>query len=344
MRIASFFSGIGGAERALPGAHPVIMVERDPHCRRVLKARFPGVPIAPDIHGLAPGDIPSAAAWAGGFPCQGTSAAGKGAGLQDARSGLWHVWARLIAACRPPAVLIENSPLLRTRGLDVVLSDLAAAGYDAHWCILAASDVDAWHWRKRMWILATLQHDGVALEAPSDLPANGSMMDGFIRSAAPVTRGKPKGPWPTMTAGDASNAGQRSLETSKAKPGVTLPDMLCRGILPTMSARDHRSGKGRQDNGHAPQLPEVMGGVLRPEWCEPFMGYPVGWTDPTCEAPLKVGLPDAWSDGTWLEAAGAPTLPPRTGGPMRRPRIRALGNAWVPQCARLAWEILNSDC
>jgi DNA (cytosine-5)-methyltransferase 1 len=91
----------------------------------------------------------------GGFPCQDISAAGKGAGITGERSGLWKEYARLIGEMRPRFVFAENSPLLRTRGLGVVLEDLAALGYDARWGMLGAGDVGAWHQRKRLWLLAS---------------------------------------------------------------------------------------------------------------------------------------------------------------------------------------------
>jgi DNA (cytosine-5)-methyltransferase 1 len=90
----------------------------------------------------------------GGFPCQDISAAGKGAGITGERSGLWKEYARLIREMRPRFVFAENSPLLRTRGLGVVLEDLASLGYNARWGVLGARDVGAPHKRDRMWILA----------------------------------------------------------------------------------------------------------------------------------------------------------------------------------------------
>jgi DNA (cytosine-5)-methyltransferase 1 len=90
----------------------------------------------------------------GGFPCQDISAAGKGAGLKGARSGLWSEMARIVGEVRPRYVLVENSPLLVSRGLDVVLSDLAALGYDARWGVVGAHHAGAPHKRDRIWIVA----------------------------------------------------------------------------------------------------------------------------------------------------------------------------------------------
>lgn len=89
----------------------------------------------------------------GGFPCQDISSAGKGAGLDGARSSMWFNMLRIISEVQPEYCFIENSPHLRTKGLVTVLQGLAEAGYDAAWCVLSAEDLGANHERKRMWIL-----------------------------------------------------------------------------------------------------------------------------------------------------------------------------------------------
>jgi site-specific DNA-cytosine methylase len=99
----------------------------------------------------------------GGFPCQDISVAGKGAGLDGSRSGLWYEYARLIGEIRPHFAIMENVGALTIRGLDRVLGSLAEAGYDAEWCDIRASDVGAPHRRERIWIVAW----------PSDWNANG---------------------------------------------------------------------------------------------------------------------------------------------------------------------------
>ena len=90
----------------------------------------------------------------GGFPCQDISPAGKGAGIDGDRSGLWREMVRIIREVGPGRVFVENSPMLVQRGLAVVLGDLAQLGFDARWGVLGADDCGAPHRRKRIWILA----------------------------------------------------------------------------------------------------------------------------------------------------------------------------------------------
>ncbi len=90
----------------------------------------------------------------GGFPCQDISAAGKGAGIDGERSGLWREMARIVSEVRPRFVFVENSPLLVQRGLAVVLTDFAKMGYDARWGIVSAENAGAVHKRGRLWVCA----------------------------------------------------------------------------------------------------------------------------------------------------------------------------------------------
>jgi len=150
--------GILGSE--LLGHRTVCAVEIEKYPREVLLQRqrdgiLPRFPIWDDIctfdgkpwRGIV--DIV-----AGGFPCQDISSAGKGAGIEGERSGLWGQMARVVREVRPRFVFVENSPMLTSRGLYRVLGDLAELGYDARWCVLGADDTGAPHRRKRIWILA----------------------------------------------------------------------------------------------------------------------------------------------------------------------------------------------
>ena len=91
----------------------------------------------------------------GGFPCQDISVAGKGAGVDGKRSGMWAHMARIVDEIRPRHVFVENSPALTSRGLGRVLGDLAEMGYDARWGVLGAIDAGAPHIRERIWIVAS---------------------------------------------------------------------------------------------------------------------------------------------------------------------------------------------
>jgi len=156
------FAGAGGGILAdlLLGHNPIGACEIEPYPRDVLLARqrdghLPNFPIWDDVCSLD--GTPwrgSVDVLCGGFPCQDISAAGKGAGITGERSKLWKEYARLIGEMQPRFVFAENSPLLRTRGLGVVLEDLASLGYNARWGIIGARSVGAPHKRDRMWVLA----------------------------------------------------------------------------------------------------------------------------------------------------------------------------------------------
>ena len=153
----SLFAGIGGIDLGLEraGFRCVAQVEIDPFCRRVLAKHWPRVPKFTDIRHFTRSDVheqPDLVA--GGFPCQDISCAGRGGGIEGARSGLWKEMLRVIRSFRPPAVLVENVPTLRSRGLGTVLWDLAASGYDAQWDCLPAAAFGAPHLRDRIFIVA----------------------------------------------------------------------------------------------------------------------------------------------------------------------------------------------
>jgi DNA (cytosine-5)-methyltransferase 1 len=132
----------------------VAFCEIDPYCQAVLRKHWPDVPCFSDVRDLHAHDVGPVDLICGGFPCQDISVAGRGAGLDGARSGLWSEYRRLIEECRPSWVVIENVSALRSRGLDRVLGEIAALGFDAEWHCIPASAVGAPHERDRIWIVA----------------------------------------------------------------------------------------------------------------------------------------------------------------------------------------------
>lgn len=181
MRELALFAGAGGGILGgkLLGWRTVCAVEFASYPRNVLLARqrdgqLSRFPIWDDVttfdgkpwRGRV--DVVS-----GGFPCQDISSAGKGAGLDGARSGLWSEMARIIGEVRPRFVFVENSPMLTSRGLGVVLGDLASMGFNAEWGVLGARDAGAPHKRDRIWIVGRAQFDRYRIVADADDMGNG---------------------------------------------------------------------------------------------------------------------------------------------------------------------------
>ena len=163
MNELALFAGVGGGILGgkLLGWRTVCAVELDPYCQQVLLQRqrdglLEPFPIWDDVKTF------NGRPWAGlvdvlsaGGPCQDISCTSPtGTGLQGERSGLWSEVARILVDVRPRYCLLENAPILNTRGLGEVLWDLASMGYSARWGVLGARHAGAPHRRDRTWIVA----------------------------------------------------------------------------------------------------------------------------------------------------------------------------------------------
>ncbi|MFI4881405.1 MAG: DNA cytosine methyltransferase, partial [Phycisphaerales bacterium JB064] len=159
MRLLSLFTGIGGMDLGLEraGFEVVGMCEMDAFCRRVLARWWPGAPVFEDVRSVTGVSVREACgpidAVCGGFPCQDISTAGKGAGIDGERSGLWREMHRVIRETEPRWVIAENVPALRARGADRVLDDLEASGYACWPVVVGARHVGAPHRRDRVFIV-----------------------------------------------------------------------------------------------------------------------------------------------------------------------------------------------
>jgi DNA (cytosine-5)-methyltransferase 1 len=157
LTLGSLFSGIGGFELGFERTgkiKTIWQVEIDEYCRRVLGSHWPAVSRYSDVRECGSRNLPYAEILCGGFPCQDISNAGKRAGIDGERSGLWSEYARIVRELRPRYVVVENVAALLGRGMERILGDLAACGYDAEWQSIRASDVGAPHRRERIWIVA----------------------------------------------------------------------------------------------------------------------------------------------------------------------------------------------
>ena len=157
LRLLDTFAGIGGfsyaAEKLVGGFQTVQFIEIDPYCQQVLKKNFPNIPIHDDITTYR-AKPHSADIITGGFPCTDISQAGRREGIKETtRSGLWFQLIRTIRMVRPKYFILENVSAILANGLDIVLSDIYEAGYDAEWCCIPSSFVGACHQRDRWWLL-----------------------------------------------------------------------------------------------------------------------------------------------------------------------------------------------
>ena len=155
--VGSLFSGIGGIELGLERTgnfRTEWFVENNRYAQAVLRKHWPGLPVYEDITAIDWSKVPPVDMLSGGFPCQDISYAGKGAGIKEGtRSGLWKEFHKAIRHLRPKFVFVENVSALLSRGLDIVLGDLATLGYDAEWHCITVASVGAPHRRDRIFII-----------------------------------------------------------------------------------------------------------------------------------------------------------------------------------------------
>lgn len=171
LRMLDLFSGIGGfsyaGEKLVGGYETVAFCEYDKHAQKVLRKHWPDTEIIDDVRELANDadrfrglvDIV-----VGGYPCQPFSLAGVRRGDKDDRH-LWPEMLRIIQAVRPAWVIGENVAGHISMGLDEVLSDLEAEGYQARCFVIPAVAADARHRRDRCWIVAHADSEGEPVSA-----------------------------------------------------------------------------------------------------------------------------------------------------------------------------------
>ena len=168
LRVGELFAGIGGfglaAHRA--GCEVAWACEIDPFATSVYRARFPTVPMHPDVQEFPhmtqrlPASDLTVDCITAGFPCQDVSIAGKRKGLTGERTRLfWHI-PRIARQLRPRWLLLENVPGLlsshRGRDFESVLAALDDLGYGLAWRVLDAQHFGVPQRRRRVFIVGHL--------------------------------------------------------------------------------------------------------------------------------------------------------------------------------------------
>lgn len=341
LRVGSLFAGIGGLDLAVETALDATVawqVEIDPYCAEVLTRHWPHTSRYGDIStvdwtAVAPVDF-----LCGGFPCQDISNAGRRAGIDGPRSGLWREYVRAVRELRPRYAFVENPSALLGRGMGRVVGDLAALRYDAVWDCVPACAVGAAHHRDRLFILATAAD-------PS----------GARRRQVPRRASCDEGPLGERAEDDHQPGGAGPRRAAAAAAAHT--EGLSRQVQAAAAQRPRRSaGRAGLSAADATGQGRDVAGATRP-------------LDPAYERPGarpgRCGGPSRWGDyaaavARWETVCGRPapsaTVPGRYGQPtlsadfvewlMGFPagwthgrgsaRKRALGNAVVPQAAAAA--------
>lgn len=253
MNELALFAGFGGGILGgkLLGWRTVCAVEKDAGRARILAARqndglLPPFPIWSDVETF------DGYPWRGrvdvvssGSPCQGFSTAGAGLGLDDPRSRLILEILRITGEVQPRFVLLENSPVIRRKGLALVIGRFADLGYACRWDTFTASGVGAWHQRKRLFLVAYFDpdqctreriHAGRWSEGQGKTDALRAERGGAIADVA--KEGCDKGRLPASTPSKDSRAGcfervgivadalQAGLQISECVGGFVPPEAL----------------------------------------------------------------------------------------------------------------------
>jgi len=337
LRIGSLFSGIGGLDLGLERAgvgRPVWFCDVEPFALGILARRWPDVPQLPDVREVTPTTAAPIDVLCGGFPCQDISLAGSGAGLEGKRSGLFFEMIRVARQFTPRFIVFENVATIRARGLDTVLTELHAAGYDAAWSTFGADAVGAPHRRLRWWCVAYRHGEDRApamgstwglVGARGKPPAHGVMAGGRIaHGEAWGGASAPCEQWPTPTKWEGRQAQVSPGDLRRKSPGLRADAVLTDAV-------GYRVSVAKDANTIASAVRE-SGLTLNADWVDALMGFPVGWTTDAD--------PQAWPGWParpgWPQVAGEPPRTVQRGTQANRgKRISALGNAVVPQCAEV---------
>jgi len=305
--------------------------------------------------------------WTGSCPCQPFSAAGAGKAADDERH-LWPAWFPLIRERRPAIVFGEQVEAAIGWGwLDAVFADLEGEGYACGAAVLPACGVGAPHIRQRAWFMAhtdgrDASAEGLQRSGQHGQRAEGGRVDTLAdstiagwparpqRSAGTDGRAAPE-PGRLRDAGELGNpniAGlalrsrerrddEQELATAQRAGGAIreLGDPAINGI----GARDRQPGSSG-----GPQEP--AGGSSVPGQLADSAGRGFGeqrdatWPRRGRHADGGGVLNGFWSDAEWIACTdgkarpvGPGSFPLGYGIPKRPSKLRAYGNAIVPQVA-----------
>jgi DNA (cytosine-5)-methyltransferase 1 len=256
--------------------------------------------------------------WTGSCPCQPFSAAGKGAGFADERH-LWPAWFHLIEQCRPAIVFGEQvAAKAALQWFDLVCADLEAAGYAVGAADLCAAGVGAPHIRQRLYWLADADrrgNDAQLRAGQNDSTANVGRGT-TVRLDRQVARGD-EGESVRLADSSSTRLERRDARTL-GHECAAVERSGGAGELADVSSEGRRS---ERTHGDAANSAEALRGAGP---AQSGRGGAVGFWSAAEWLPCRDGKARPVEPGTFPLAHGVPN---RVG------RLRAYGNAIVPQVA-----------
>jgi DNA (cytosine-5)-methyltransferase 1 len=336
LTVGSLFTGIGGLDLGLEraGMRVLWQSEIDPYCCEVLAKHWPEVPNLGDVTAINWQAVQPVDVICGGYPCQPFSLAGARKGTTDERH-LWPYFANAIRVLRPRFALLENVAGHLTLGFGEVLRALAEIGYDAQWDCVPAAAVGAPHRRDRLFVVAYPngdgKHDGAVdaevASAPQPLPDG----DGELRIEPLTLPGC--GPDDVADADVEGSQGHRrslkparELNLAEGGAGTRTAELAdAEGerrerAMPAWASR----GQGRVPEGRGARMADADGTPRRSAWSTSETVFRPPAVERSGRRGSRIGWPWAVEPDVGRVAYGIPR---------RVDRLRALGNAVVPQVA-----------
>ena len=166
MKVAGFFSGIGGIELGFEqvGFDVIYSNEIDKNAAETFLKNNNSKLIVDDIYNVKSDDVPDIDVIVGGFPCQAFSIAGYRKGFEDERGEVFFQLARIIKDKMPRVIFIENVKNLVSHDngntFKVIKETLENYGYYLKTMVLNASEYgNIPQNRERVYIIGFLNKD-----------------------------------------------------------------------------------------------------------------------------------------------------------------------------------------
>lgn len=319
MNVLDLFSGIGGFSLGLEraGMKTAAFCEIEKFPQAVLRKHWPDVPIYDDIRTLTAerleqDGIGTIDVICGGFPCQPFSSAGRRAGKEDNRD-LWPEMFRIIQECQPTWVIGENVANFVNMEFERTAVNLEDEGYEVQPIIIPACGVGLPHKRDRVWIIAYSSRNGRRIQQEQSSECEDTAW--VEKPSQQRVAAHPDSLRQSQQEGNEQEFGGWLSDDNKSvvsdSDGKRKQIPITRGF-----AAEQMSGGDGEERASSHSNHSIEGGLRSgKKKINPLSGFAAWWeTEPTIRR-IHDGIPKR--------------LDPS--GPWRTKRLKALGNAVVPQ-------------